>query len=108
MSLPGEFGGKAFLLASAEIDLLAYLTALHFGQRQYGAIYGWQYSVFALGYGLSPFALGLMRDANGDYDLALTLSASLVGGAALLMLGLRGAPRTSDCPTAPSMPSTTA
>src|SRR3546814_3099976 len=85
------------MAAGAEIDLLAYLTAPHFGQRQYGAIYGWQYSVFALGYGLSPFALGLMRDANGDYDIALMVSASLVGGAALLMLGVRGEPRpTSD------------
>jgi MFS family permease len=106
-------GGVAAILlgmaAGAEIDLLAYLTALHFGQRQYGAIYGWQYSVFALGYGLSPFALGLMRDANGDYAFALTVSASLVGVAALLMLGLRRVPRqTIDCPTAPSVPSTTA
>lgn len=77
------------MAAGAEIDLLAYLTALHFGQRQYGAIYGWQYSVFALGYGLSPFALGKMRDASGDYGAALMVSGLLVGLAALLMLGLR-------------------
>jgi MFS family permease len=77
------------LAAGAEIDLLAYLTALHFGQRQYGAIYGWQYSVFALGYGLSPFVVGLLRDARGSYDFALLASAFLVGVAALLMLGLR-------------------
>ena len=77
------------MAAGAEIDLLAYLTALHFGQRQYGAIYGWQYSVFALGYGLSPFALGKMRDASGDYGTALLVSGLLVGLAALLMLGLR-------------------
>jgi len=78
------------MAAGAEIDLLAYLTALHFGQRQYGAIYGWQYSVFALGYGLSPFVLGLMRDATGDYALGLAISGLLVALAALLMLGLRG------------------
>ena len=97
------------MAAGAEIDLLAYLTALHFGQRQYGAIYGWQYSVFALGYGLSPFALGLLRDAAGNYDLALTVSALLVGCAALLMLGLSGKARpTIDCPAEPSMPSPTA
>lgn len=77
------------MAAGAEIDLLAYLTALHFGQRQYGAIYGWQYSVFALGYGLSPFALGKMRDASGDYGAALMVSGLLVALAALLMLGLR-------------------
>ena len=80
------------MAAGAEIDLLAYLTAVHFGQRQYGAIYGWQYSVFALGYGLSPFALGTMRDATGDYALSLAISGLLVGLAALLMLGLGSIP----------------
>lgn len=78
------------LAAGAEIDLLAYLTAAHFGQHQFGTIYGWQYSVFALGYGLSPFALGRMSDATGDYALSLVVSGLLVGAAALLMLGLRG------------------
>lgn len=77
------------LAAGAEIDLLTYLTALRFGQREYGAIYGWQYSVFALGYGLSPFLVGLMRDATGNYVAALTTSGLLVGLAAILMLGLR-------------------
>lgn len=94
------------MAAGAEIDLLAYLTASHFGQREYGAIYGWQYSVFALGYGLSPLALGLMRDATGDYALALAVSSLLVGVAALLMLGLRGHVRTtSDCRDASPVPS---
>lgn len=77
------------MAAGAEIDLLAYLTALHFGQRSYGTIYGWQYSIFALGYGLSPFALGLLRDAEGNYSLALIISGLLVGLAALLMIGLK-------------------
>ncbi len=94
------------LAAGAEIDLLAYLTALHFGQREYGAIYGWQYSVFALGYGLSPFALGILRDANGTYDVALGISAFLVGLAALLMLGLRAPTRPNpDCPEPICVPS---
>jgi len=97
------------LAAGAEIDLLAYMTASQFGQREYGAIYGWQYSVFALGYGLSPFALGLMRDATGDYALALAVSCLLVGVAALLMLGLRGHARTTgDCGEASPVPSITA
>lgn len=97
------------MAAGAEIDLLAYLTALHFGQRQYGAIYGWQYSVFALGYGLSPFALGKMRDATGNYSAALTVSAILVGLAALLMLGLRQERRRGDdCPERPPMSSPSA
>ena len=76
------------LAAGAEIDLLAYLTARHFGQRAYGAIYGWQYSVFALGYGLSPFLVGLMRDVRGDYHWALLGSAATMAVAALAALSL--------------------
>jgi MFS family permease len=72
------------LAAGAEIDLLAYLTSKYFGQRHYGAIYGWQYSVFALGYGLSPFLVGLSRDHWATYDVALLLSAALVLLSALL------------------------
>ncbi|MDB5714475.1 MAG: hypothetical protein JWO15_1872 [Sphingomonadales bacterium] len=66
------------LAAGAELDLLAFLTARYFGQRAYGAIYGWQYSVFALGYGLSPYVIGRMRDATGSYDPALITSAILI------------------------------
>lgn len=76
------------LAAGAEIDLLAYLTARFFGQRAYGAIYGWQYSIFALGYGFSPFLVGRVRDMTGDYQWALIGSAALMGVAALAALAL--------------------
>lgn len=93
------YGSAAALLlglaAGAEIDLLAYLTAMHFGKKRYGAIYGWQYSVFALGYGLSPFIVGRMRDSSGDYSSALAASAGLVAVSALLALGLRAPEKTS-------------
>jgi len=76
------------LAAGAEIDLLAYLTARFFGQRAYGAIYGWQYSVFALGYGFSPFLVGLIRDSAGTYQPALLASGGLMAAAALAALTL--------------------
>src|SRR3546814_1152671 len=76
------------LAAGAEIDLLAYLTARFFGQRAYGAIYGWQYSIFALGYGFSPFVVGRLRDASGNYQAALLGSAVLMGVAAVAALAL--------------------
>ena len=76
------------LAAGAEIDLLAYLTVSYFGRRHYGAIYGWQYSVFAVGYGLSPFLVGLLHDISGSYGLPLLCSALLLGAAALCCLGL--------------------
>lgn len=82
------------LAAGAELDLLAFLTARYFGQRAYGAIYGWQYSIFALGYGLSPFVIGRLRDSFGNYDIALLGSAGLMipSAIALLALGHSGRP----------------
>lgn len=66
------------LAAGAEIDLIAYLTVTFFGRRHYGAIYGWQYSVFALGYGLSPYLVGRVYDYYGGYQQALMGSALLM------------------------------
>ena len=72
------------LAAGAEVDLIAYFCSRHFGVRSYGAIYGWQYSVFVLGYGFSPFLVGLMRDSLGNYDLALLVSATAIVSAGIL------------------------
>lgn len=80
------------LAAGAEIDLLAYLTARLFGQRAYGAIYGWQYSVFALGYGFSPFVVGLLRDASGNYEAAMLGSAAMMAVSAVAALSLGAGP----------------
>ena len=80
------------LAAGAEVDLIAYLCSRHFGVRSYGAIYGWQYSVFALGYGFSPFFVGLMRDSLGNYDLALLVSAIVICTAGILAPFMRAPP----------------
>lgn len=77
------------LAAGAEVDLIAYLCSRQFGARSFGAIYGWQYSVFTLGYGLSPFLVGLMRDSLGNYDLALVVSAVAIVSAGVLAPFLR-------------------
>ena len=77
------------LAAGAEVDLVAYLCSRHFGTRSYGAIYGLLYSIFVLGYGLSPFLVGLARDNFGNYDAALLGSMAAVGTAAVLALFLK-------------------
>jgi len=83
-----QFAAVAVLLlgfaAGAEVDLVAFLCARLFGQRAYGAIYGWQYSVFALGYGFSPLLAGRGRELTGSYDLTLVLSAIAILAAAFL------------------------
>ncbi|MCP5172344.1 MAG: MFS transporter [Pseudomonadales bacterium] len=76
------------LAAGAEIDLLAYLTYSYFGRRHYGAIYGWQYSIFALGYGISPYLIGRLYDVSGDYQLPLIFSGCLIVLAAISCLWL--------------------
>ncbi len=80
------------LAAGAEVDLVAYLCSRHFGTRSYGAIYGLLYSIFVLGYGLSPFFVGLARDNFGNYDAALLGSMAAVGTAAVLALFLKVPP----------------
>ena len=80
------------LAAGAEVDLVAYLCSRHFGTRSYGAIYGLLYSIFVLGYGLSPFFIGLARDNFGNYDPALLGSMAAVGTAAVLALFLKVPP----------------
>jgi MFS family permease len=86
------------LAAGAEIDLIAYLCSRYFGSRSYGAIYGWQYSVFVLGYGLSPFVMGAMRDKLGNYDLALLGSVITISAAAFFapLLGQPGEQRMTS------------
>ena len=82
------------LAAGAEVDLVAYLCSRHFGTRSYGAIYGLLYSIFVLGYGLSPFFVGLARDGFGNYDHALLGSMAAVVMAAVLALFLKVPPRS--------------
>lgn len=88
------------LAAGAEIDLIAYLCSRLFGTRAYGMIYGWQYSVFVLGYGISPFLVGLSRDWVGNYDYALVLSAIAIASAGILAPLLKLPNRNADAITA--------
>lgn len=76
------------LAAGAEIDLLSYLTVTFFGPLHYGAIYGWQYSVFALGYGFSPYFVGVLYGLFNGYQVPLLGSALLLGFAAVTCLWL--------------------
>lgn len=79
------------LLLGAELDLLAYMASRLFGQKAFGAIYGWLYSMYSIGFGLSPFLIGLSRDAFGSYQAALAGSVGFLVVAALSVQGLRRA-----------------
>jgi MFS family permease len=75
--------------AGAESDLIAYLTGRYFGMRHYGKIYGMLYMPFAIFSAISPSLYAWVRDSQGSYDAALTVSIFLyvVGGGLLLFLG---------------------
>lgn len=86
------------LLLGAELDLLAYLASRLFGQKSFGAIYGWIYAIYSIGFGLSPFLLGAARDRFGSYDLAMLGSAVMLAIAAVVVFQLRAL--SSRAPTA--------
>jgi predicted MFS family arabinose efflux permease len=72
----------------AEIDLLAFFTARHFGLRRYSSIYSVGYAVSVIATSLGVVAFGVTHDWTGSYDAALVLSVFTfaLGGACFLLL----------------------
>jgi cyanate permease len=63
------------LALGAELDLMGFLVARYFGLAQFGKIYGWLYCAFIFASGFGPYWVGAVRDATGNYSLALASSA---------------------------------
>lgn len=72
----------------AEVDLIGYFTAKYFGLKNYGTIYGFQYSTFNFGAAVSPVLAGFIWDTTGNYDMALIGAALLIGIAIIIALFL--------------------
>jgi MFS family permease len=72
----------------AEVDLIAYLLTRYLGMRSFGEIYGYFFSIFLLGSGLGPLAMGVSYDRTGSYRLMLTCFACALALASLPMLRL--------------------
>lgn len=72
----------------AEVDLIGYFTAKYFGLKNYGTIYGFQYSTFNFGAAISPVLAGYIWDTTGNYDMALIGAAILIGIAIIITLFL--------------------
>jgi predicted MFS family arabinose efflux permease len=71
-----------------EVDLLPYLTARYIGVRNYGAVYGTLFGLFALGAGVGPSLIGWAFDRFDGYSQILTVCAGLMLSAAVLLLCL--------------------
>jgi predicted MFS family arabinose efflux permease len=75
--------------AGAEVDILAFLVARHFGLRSYGAIYGCLLAFFAAGSGVGSVLTGHIRDVSGSYQPALVGGVFAFSLGALFILWLR-------------------
>ena len=69
---------------------MGFLVARYFGLREFGRIYGWLYGAFIFASGLGPLWVGALRDATGNYTLALEIST---GGLILACVGFLMLPR---------------
>lgn len=80
----------------AEVDLIGFFTAKYFGLKNYGVIYGFQYSTFNFGAAISPVIAGYIWDTTGNYDMALIGGAVLIGIAIIIVLFLPKFPVSSS------------
>ncbi len=76
----------------AEGDLMAFLTSRYLGIRSFGEIYGYFFSIFMLGAGTGPLAMGLWHDRAGSYDGMLLCFAGALAVASLPMVRLGAYP----------------
>jgi cyanate permease len=72
----------------AEVDLIAFLLSRYFGMRSFGEIYGYFFSIFMVGAGLGPLAMGVSYDRTGSYELMLICFAVALALATLPVLRL--------------------
>jgi predicted MFS family arabinose efflux permease len=90
-AVPSLLTAAALLLglgAGAEIDLMSYFTARHFGTAAYGRIYGALFVLFSLGNGLGTPVFGTIYDHDGGYEPALWGAAALFAVGAGLFAAL--------------------
>lgn len=82
------------LVAGAEFDLVAYMTARYFGQRNFSELYGIQYAAFGMGAGFAPAAYGALYDHLGNYQFGIYLSIGLLLFAVAINFSLGAYPRS--------------
>lgn len=76
------------LVAGAEFDLVAFMTARYFGQKHFSEIYGIQYAAFGLGAGFAPACYGYIHDRTGSYVPDIYLSVALLVFAVIITFAL--------------------
>ena len=72
----------------AEIDVIAYLAARHFGLKNYGVLFGSMTAALATGTALGPLAAGAAFDLFDSYSEFLMLTAALMAVSSLAVATL--------------------
>lgn len=76
------------LTLGSEVDVIAYLSAKHFGLKNFGALYGAVVMALSLGTAFGPLGAGMIYDAYGSYVPFMVLTAVLMGASAVSLLTL--------------------
>ncbi|MFA5939542.1 MAG: MFS transporter [Sinimarinibacterium sp.] len=86
------------LTLGAEVDVIAYLAAKHFGLKNFGALYGAMVMALALGAAFGPLTAGAVFDRYGSYAPFLLLDTVLMAASAITLFSLRPAPLQAAAP----------
>jgi len=84
------------LTVGAEVDVIAFLAAKHFGLKNFGALYGALVMALTLGTAFGPLTAGAVFDHFGSYSPFLTATIALMATSALALLSLGPAPIAND------------
>jgi MFS family permease len=82
----------------AEVDVIVYLTARHFGLKNFGALYGGTLIALAVGSSIGPLVAAQIFDTYGNYTpfLWLTVVCTTAGSLALASLPQPGPLRSPE------------
>jgi MFS family permease len=76
----------------AEVDVIAYLAARHFGVKNFGSLFGTLMMALAVGTAFGPLAAGATFDNAATYEPFLLLTAVLMGIGAISLFSVGPAP----------------
>jgi predicted MFS family arabinose efflux permease len=95
---PGSMPITIFAIATmglclgAELDIIAFLTARHFGTARYGTIFGVISSIWSIAAGTGPLIASFVYDQTGSYEFALWGAIPLFAIASLAIFSLGAYP----------------
>ncbi|HET6536951.1 MAG TPA: MFS transporter [Sphingopyxis sp.] len=71
-------GALAGCALGAELEGIAYLISIYFGQKNYGFLYGIGFGFYSIGFGLGPVVAGYIYDSSGSYAPYFVMVASVL------------------------------